>query len=214
MCVITNKVVMLVGYARVSKVEQESENQILKLREYGVTRIYCDEGVSGKTDAKNRPEFKRMLEYIRSHPDPEGKGYTIVVYELSRIGRSMLDTLNTFVGLENEGFTIISLSETWTHTMDTSLRRLMVTIVSWLNQEELKRLSDRTKAGIERARAQGKQIGAPKKKIDREIINDLRSKGMSWNKIAAQLNIDPVTIYRRKLKWKELELGRGDDVQP
>jgi putative DNA-invertase from lambdoid prophage Rac len=185
MCVITNKVVMLVGYARVSKVEQEY--------------------------AKNRPEFKRMLEYIRSHPDPEGKGYTIVVYELSRIGRSMLDTLNTFVGLENEGFTIISLSETWTHTMDTSLRRLMVTIVSWLNQEELKRLSDRTKAGIERARAQGKQIGAPKKKIDREIINDLRSKGMSWNKIAAQLNIDPVTIYRRKLKWKELELGRDEE---
>jgi putative DNA-invertase from lambdoid prophage Rac len=203
---------MLVGYARVSKVEQESENQILKLREYGVTRIYCDEGVSGKTDAMNRPEFRRLLEYIHEHPDPEGKGYTIVVYELSRIGRSMLDTLNTFVELEKNGIMVLSISEQWTQTNDKMMRQLLVSIVSWLNQQELIRLSERTKAGIERARAQGKQIGAPKKKVDREAVDALREKGMSWNKIAAHLNVDPITLYRRKLKWKELELGRGDDV--
>lgn len=204
-------ILMLVGYARVSKVEQESENQILKLREYGVTRIYCDEGVSGKTDARSRPEFKRMLDYINEHPDPEEKGYSIIVFELSRIGRSMMDTLNTVVDLENQGIRVISLSESWTQTCDQSMRQLISGVVSWLNQEELKRLSTRTKAGIERARAQGKQIGAPKKKVDREVVDALREKGMSWNKIAAQLNIDPVTIYRRKLKWKELELGREEE---
>jgi putative DNA-invertase from lambdoid prophage Rac len=201
-------VLMLVGYARVSKVEQESENQILKLREYGVTRIYCDEGISGKTDAMNRPEFKRMLDYIHEHPQPEG--YQIIVFELSRIGRSMMDTLNTFVDLEKKGIQILSLTEQWTHNADPSMRQLIVGIVSWLNQEELKRLSIRTKAGIERARSQGKQIGAPKKKVDRDVVEALREKGMSWNKIAAELNIDPITLYRRKLKWKELELGRGE----
>lgn len=186
--------------------EQESENQILKLRGYGVTRIYCDEGVSGKTDARNRPEFKRMLKYIEEHPEPEG--YEIIVFELSRIGRSMLDTLNTFVELENKGIRIVSLSESWTQTNDKMMRQLLVSIVSWLNQQELIRLSERTKAGIERARDQGKQIGAPKKRVDRDLVEDLRKKGMSWNKIAAQLNIDPITIYRRKQKWKEMELGR------
>ena len=201
---------MLVGYARVSKIEQESENQILKLKAYGVTRIYCDEGISGKTDAKSRPEFKRMLKYIEEHPADEG--YQIIVFELSRIGRSMLDTLNTFVELENGGVQIVSLTEPWTQTGDPSIRQLIVGIVSWLNQEELKRLSTRTKAGIERARAQGKQIGAPKKKVDQDLVMALRKEGISWNRIAAQLNIDPITLYRRKRKWKALELGREDEV--
>lgn len=201
---------MLVGYARVSKIEQESENQILKLKAHGVTRIYCDEGISGKTDAKSRPEFKRMLKYIAEHPTDEG--YQIIVFELSRIGRSMLDTLNTFVELENGGVQILSLTESWTQTGDPSIRQLIVGIVSWLNQEELKRLSTRTKAGIERARAQGKQIGAPKKKVDQDLVMALRKEGISWNRIAAQLNIDPITLYRRKRKWKALELGREDEV--
>ena len=201
---------MLVGYARVSKIEQESENQILKLKAHGVTRIYCDEGISGKTDAKSRPEFKRMLKYIEEHPADEG--YQIIVFELSRIGRSMLDTLNTFVELENGGVQILSLTESWTQTGDPSIRQLIVGIVSWLNQEELKRLSTRTKAGIERARAQGKQIGAPKKKVDQDLVMALRKEGISWNRIAAQLNIDPITLYRRKRKWKALELGREDEV--
>lgn len=196
-----------VGYARISTKEQFVINQILKLREAGITVIFYDEGISGKVPAKERPEFKRMMEYIKQNPSVE----QVVVYELSRIGRTMLDTLETVLDLESKNITVISLTEPWTHQTDKSVRPLMISIISWINQQELIRLSERTKAGMERARKEGKIIGKPPKKIDRSTVDKLRAEGKSWNKIAAILNIDPVTMYRRKQKWKADDLGRSMD---
>lgn len=150
-----------------------------------------------------------MLKYIEEHPSVK----MIVVFELSRLGRSMMDTLSNFVEIEKKGIMIHSLSESWTHMSDPQMRPLLVSIVSWLNEQELVRLSNRVKAGIERARSEGKQIGQPIKNIDREIVRKLREEDkLSWNKIAAKLNIDPSTMHRKRLKWKERDLGRDDYV--
>lgn len=197
-----------IGYVRISKVEQESENQIIQLKKNGVTVIFLDEGISGKKEAKKRPEFNRMLKYIEEHPSVK----TIFVYDLSRIGRSMMDALTNFIEIEKKGVMIISLTEPWTQTTDQNIRPMLVAVVSWLNEQELVRLSNRVKAGIERARKEGKQIGQPVKYIDRAVVIELRKKGLSWTKIAAKFDIDPSTIHRKRLQWKEQDLGRRDYV--
>jgi len=197
-----------VGYARVSTDDQTAENQILKLRGNGVSVIFCDNAISGKTDARSRTDFRAMMKYIGEHKEIKH----IVVYELSRFGRNMQDSINLFLDLEKSGYRIYSLTESWTHTDDPAMRSLMLSIVSWMNEQELVRLTSRIKAGIDRAKTQGtksgKPIGRPSKEIDPEVIDALRTKGMSWNKISVTLDCDPATIYRARRQWKAKELGR------
>jgi putative DNA-invertase from lambdoid prophage Rac len=194
-----------IGYARISTLEQESENQIIQLKKNGVDVIFCDEGISGSKLAKERPEFKRMMEYIEKHPEVD----TIMVTELSRIGRSMQDVLTNFMELEKRNIHLFSIYEPWTQMSDMNLRPLLVSVISWIAEQDLKILQSRIKAGIERARKEGKQIGNKTKNIDEKFVDKMRSDGLSWAKIARELNIDISTLNRRRQTWKEIKLGRG-----
>jgi DNA invertase Pin-like site-specific DNA recombinase len=193
-----------VGYARVSTDEQISENQIIKLKEFGVPIIFSDEGVSGKRLALERPEYREMMRYLEKNPLVK----TIVVYELSRLGRNMLDSITTFLKLEEQGYFIYSLTESWTHQTDPSMREFMILIVSWMNAQELKRLSGRTKAGLDRARAQGKVLGRPFKELDKDTVLSLKASGKSWKEIAVIFRVDDSTLFRYRQRWKAKELGR------
>lgn len=201
--------VEVIGYARTSTNEQYIQNQIDKLKEAGAEVIFADEGVSGKKLARERPEFKELLNYLDQHPEVK----KIIVFELSRIGRNMQDTFNTVLNIEKRGVMIWSLKEVWTQRDDPEFRPLLISIFSWVNQQELKRLSDRTKAGLDRARKEGKQIGGQWKKIDKKVYEDLVAKGYSFTKIASIMNVDVSTLYRRRRQWKREELGRGSTEQ-
>jgi len=199
----------LIGYARVSTDEQSSVNQIDKLKEFGVTVIFKDDGVSGKKLALERPEYREMIRYLGTHPDIK----TIVVYELSRLGRNMLDAITTFINLEKQGYRIWSLTETWTHQEDPNMRNFMILIVSWMNEQELIRLSQRTKAGMDRVRKygskSGKPIGHPSKAPDRGVVMDLRdNQKKSWKFIADTFHMDISTLFRYRRDWKRRDLGR------
>jgi DNA invertase Pin-like site-specific DNA recombinase len=194
-----------IGYARISTLEQESENQIIQLKKNGIEVIFSDEGISGTKPAKERPEFKRMLNYIKEHPEVK----MIMVTELSRIGRSMDDVLTNFMELEKKNINIYSISEPWTQMSDMTLRPLLVSVISWVAEQELVTLKTRIKAGIERARKEGKQIGNKTKNIDEKFVEKMRSEGTSWAKIAISLNIDISTLNRRRQTWKENKLGRS-----
>ena len=193
-----------VGYARVSTNEQVSENQIIKLKQHGVSAIFCDEGVSGKRPALERPEYKQMMRYLEQNPDTK----KIVVYELSRLGRNMLDSITTFLQLEERGYFIWSLTEDWTHQEDPSMREFMILIVSWMNKKELDRLSTRTKAGLERAKAQGKILGRPELALDKEQVIRMNQEGKSWKEISSVFRVDESTLFRYRQKWKRQELAR------
>jgi putative DNA-invertase from lambdoid prophage Rac len=193
-----------VGYARVSTDEQISKNQVDKLRESGITIIFCDEGISGKRLALERPEYREMIKYLEQHPDIK----TIAVYELSRLGRNMQDSINTVLNLEKSGYNIWSLTEEWTHTIDTNTRPLLIAFFSWMNEQELIRLSKRTKAGLDRARAQGKILGRPVKELDRETVTTLQNEGKSWKEISSIFRVDESTLFRYRQKWKRKDLGR------
>lgn len=204
-----------VGYARVSTKEQFAVNQIDELKKTGITVLFYDEGVSGKIPAMQRAEFKHMIDYIGQHQDVK----RIVVYEVSRLGRNMLDSVNTFISLEQKGIHIISLKETWTHQEDPNIRPLLVMIMSWVNAQELQRLSDRTKLGMERVKKYGSESGKP---IGRPALEPVRTevfamrdgkldekgKQWPWCKVAAKLGMDSTTLYRYRMKWKAQDLGR------
>jgi DNA invertase Pin-like site-specific DNA recombinase len=196
------------GYVRISTNEQHSINQEDKLKEFGVNIIFKDEGVSGSKLAMERTDFKEMIKYIKEHPNIK----TIVVYELSRLGRNMLDAITMFITLEKQGYRIWSLTEDWTHQDDPSMRSLMLLIVSWMNEMELKRLSQRTKAGMDRVRLHGsksgKPIGRPSSDPNKEVVMNLRSEGKSWKFIADTFKMDISTLFRYRRDWRRKELGR------
>lgn len=201
-----------VGYARVSTDEQASVNQIDKLRADGVRVIFCDEGISGKKLALERPEYKEMIRYLEKHPEVT----RIVTYELSRLGRNLLDSITTFLNLEKQGYMIWSLTESWTHQEDPNMRSFMILIVSWMNEQEVIRLSTRTKAGMDRARLHGtrsgKSIGRQPKTPDKETVMKLSADGKSWKEISGIFNIDESTLFRYRKMWKRKELGRGEEA--
>jgi DNA invertase Pin-like site-specific DNA recombinase len=92
--------------------------------------IFIDMAVSGTTQASDRPGFCALLEYIRSH---EHDVSTLYVFEISRIGRSFLETLDVMRGLKEEcGVIFWSLSpkEAWMQTTDRSIRNPMLAIFS------------------------------------------------------------------------------------
>lgn len=198
-----------VGYARVSTDEQTSVNQIDELRKNGITVIFCDEGISGTKAPMERAEYRAMIKYLAEHSDVK----TIVIYELSRLGRNMSKSIETFVGLENSGYTIWSLTEDWTHTAEPGMRSLMLAIVSWMNEQELKRLSGRTRLGMDRVKKygskSGKPIGKPRKNPDKNEVFDMKNQGLSWHKVADRLGLEVSTLYRYRMRWKREELGRA-----
>jgi DNA invertase Pin-like site-specific DNA recombinase len=83
-----------------------------------------------------------------------------VLADLDRLHRSMVGAITTVLELDRLGVEVISLKEPW---LDTSgpVRSLLVAIFGWVAEQERVRLIERTKAGLERARAQGKRLGRP-----------------------------------------------------
>lgn len=187
-----------IGYVRVSTADQNLENQRRILAEGGIPRdlIFEDLGISGTIPPKKRPGFKAMLEYTESHPEVK----YLVVFELSRLGRTLIETLTTINGLEERGIMVWSLSpnEAFTRSEDRSIRQLLVAIIAWVAQRERENLVERTRAGLDRARADGKILGRPRKTIDWVLVEELRAEGRSWSEVAHVLRTPVMTLYRRR----------------
>jgi DNA invertase Pin-like site-specific DNA recombinase len=187
-----------VGYVRVSTMDQHLENQRRILTEAGIPRdlIFEDLGISGTMPPRKRPGFKAMLDYTQHHPEVN----YLVVFELSRLGRTLIETLTMINSLEEQGIMVWSLSpnESFTRSEDRSIRQLLVAIIAWVAQRERENLMERTRAGLDRARAEGKTLGRPRHEIDWSHVHDLRANGFSWAQVADALNLTVMTLYRRR----------------
>jgi len=187
-----------IGYVRVSTQEQNADNQKMILIESGIPEdcIFVDHGVSGTVPARKRPGFKKVLEYIK---DNEGVKF-LYVYELSRLGRTTYETISIIQDLEEAGITVWSLSpnEAFTRSEDKAVRQLLVMILSWVAERERSNLVERTKAGLDRAKAEGKQLGRPRNDIDWNRVEMMRRDGMSWDHISGELKLTPMQLYRRR----------------
>jgi DNA invertase Pin-like site-specific DNA recombinase len=142
--------------------------------------------------AKSRPAFDEMM--AMAH---KGKlaGSCIVVWSLDRLGRSLVGNMNTILALDQLGVPVVSLREPWLD-MQGPVRSLLIAIFSWVGEQERRRIIERTNAGIERARRQGKVLGRPKKYINLDEAVRLRAQGLSLEVVAKKLGVGMATLHR------------------
>jgi DNA invertase Pin-like site-specific DNA recombinase len=186
------------GYLRVSTEEQTILTQQLSIKKwayansYDILDFYEDPATSGKIAATSRPGFRAMLEIVK-----EERVDAIIVYELSRVGRTFWETLDAIKAVE-QYTPLISCSpkESFLQTTDASIRKLMIGILTWVAEREREILIQRTKDGMVRAREYGKVIGRPKKTLDKDQLIRLLSQDLPKNAIAQKLGISKATFYK------------------
>jgi DNA invertase Pin-like site-specific DNA recombinase len=141
---------MRVGYARVSTQEQTLDSQTDALRLAGCEKIYEDK-ISGMK--ANKPEFELMMGFLR-------KDDTIVIWKLDRLGRSTRGLIELVEDLGTKGIHLISLNDPIDTTSPSGL--LVFQIFCALAEHERNVIVQRTRAGLDSARARGRKGGRPK----------------------------------------------------
>ena len=154
-------------YARVSKNDetQDPTNQLNPLRDYAkalggeVVDEYIDLASGSNGD---RTEFKRLF------VDADKRKFDLLIlWSLDRLSREGIsNTLGYIERLKRGGVALKSLQESWLDTRDEGLGQLLLAIFSWVAQQERKRIVERTNAGLEKARKNGKILGRPSGKKD------------------------------------------------
>ena len=144
-----------IGYARVSTGEQHNDNQCIELLKHVDREQIFTDTVSGKTEAKSRPGYSKLFQYIKNN---HGTVTRLYVYEISRIGRTYKDSIRAILDLEELGVQVHSLSPAevfLNNCTDKFMRPLMLTFMITMAERERDLLIERTKTGIIGARARG-----------------------------------------------------------
>lgn len=149
-------------WARVSTDGQETENQVRQLRDLAerrgmqVVAVYQVEVSAWK--GWHRKDLGQVLRDAQDH-----RFDVLLVWALDRLSREgPLETLQIVDRFGRAGVQVVSLQESWTE-VGGEMRDLMVALVGWVARFESRRRSERVKAGMERARIQGKAIGRPRR---------------------------------------------------
>jgi len=187
---------MLLGYVRVSSVDQNEERQVLTLIEKGIEKenIFIDKKSGKDTD---REAFKNMLNFCR-------KGDTVITESISRIARNTKDFLNTMDYLEQKQVEFISIKE----NIDTSTPtgKFMLTVFSDMYELERDNIRDRQREGIAIRKAKGLYKGKPQMQIDKnefqKITERWRAGEITAISAMKRLNLKPNTFYRRVKEWE------------
>lgn len=194
-------------YVRVSTDKQESENQLIELREYcknsnyEIVKEYIDI-ISGKEDS--RPSWDQLF------LDAHRKKFDIVLFwDLSRFSRSgTLYTLQKLRELENLGIGYISYREPYLNTVG-QFKDVVVSILSTVAKIEREQISERTKAGLRRARLNGVVLGrsaVPQDSIAK--VEDLLKQGISYNEISKK-----VTYRTKKRELRHVSIGKISEIK-
>ena len=187
---------MIVGYVRTSLSSEHEANQIQELVSKGVEKkyIFKDLGVSGSISPYERKGFKKMIDFIK-----ENEVSHLYIYELSRLARDLTDTLNVLRDFDRLGICVVSISpnESWLQC-DSSIRQLITSVMAWCAQRERENLIERTKVGMQRAKAEGVHCGRPFKEIDWKYVALLHKDGMNFKEIAEKMKVPYSTLLRRK----------------
>ncbi len=177
---------MLIGYARVSTHDQNLDLQRDALHKGGCEKIYEDK-ISGSR--RDREGLERALEHIRA-------GDTLVVWKLDRLGRNVKDLVELVGELEKRGVHFQSVTDAI--NTSTPAGRFFFHVMASLAQMERELLIERTRAGLESAKAQGR-IGGRKLKMTPSKLSaakKLLDGGAAPKDVAANLGISVPTLYR------------------
>lgn len=181
---------MKIGYARVSTKDQNLSLQLDALEKDGCEKIFQETSTGGNAD---REELKKLLEHLR-------EGDLIVIWKLDRLGRSLRDLVNLVTDIQAKGAGLKSLNDSIDTT--TPQGKLTFHLFAALAEFEREIIRERTKAGLESARARGRVGGRPKGLTkdagDKAIIaaSFYSQKQMTVSQICKHLGIAKSTFYK------------------
>ena len=207
------------GYIRTSRQRiqgtagSDPEAQAHQLRQEGVpeANIFRDVGVSGGTGTNSRAGWRALNARLVS-------GDILVVVAIDRIGRRWMDTVNAVRDLRAREVRIRSLAQseaTWVtylaaepDTAEAVIGDILTTFMAWAAEQELQAVSRRTRAGLERARAEGKTLGPPSRVDDGQVeaMARLRREGQSFRSIGRVFGVSRTTVQRRLQEQEAVNL--------
>ena len=187
---------MLLGYIRVSTVEQNEERQTRALLERGVEKenLYIDKKSGKNTD---REQLNALLAFCR-------RGDVVVTESISRIARNTKDLLSIVEQLTSKGVEFVSIKE----CIDTASPqgKFMLTVFGAMAELERENILERQREGIAIAKEQGLYQGRQKMKIDRErfeaVVREWREDKITAVEAMKKLDVKPNTFYRRVKEWE------------
>lgn len=177
---------MVYGYARVSTRQQDLSRQLDLLERYECHKIYTEK-ISGIRT--NRPELNKLKKRVKEKDK-------IIIESFSRLGRSTKDLIDLVYFFERKGVKVISIKENF--DTQTPQGKLMMTVFQAFSQFERDIIVERTKEGLDSARARGNIGGRPRidPKLIQYALNLYQKEGRTVVDICAQTGIKRSTFYR------------------
>lgn len=178
------------AYTRVS-----TDGQTIEAQRHAIVQRYnisddgwfTDEATSGTTKALERKGFAGLYSYAR-------KGDTVIVTAIDRLGRNTIDVLETVEALKAKGVTVISMREGFDLSNPTG--KLMLTMLAGVAELERESIKARQMAGINKAKADGRKLGAPKQHDDAAIAAWRKETGASIAITADHWGVSAATVKR------------------
>jgi len=181
---------MLVGYARVSTIEQNLDRQLDALTKYGVDErnIYKEKITGTKRD---REQLNRLIKELKIND-------VVLIADLTRISRSTKDLLEIISSIKSKGASIKSIKDTWLDTStDNPYNEFLLTVMAGLSQLERDLISQRTKEGLASAKSRGREGGRPNERNSKaDVVKLLGKEGYKIKDIVTKTGLSRTTIYR------------------
>ena len=182
-------------YTRVSTLDQNVSNQLLELRDHcskmgwEIVKEYSDKGLSGTLSREKRPALNALIK------DAYRKKFdSVVCWDISRIGRSMKELVLFLSDMKDKGVGICSVRQGF--DTSTTMGEIMYQFVGILSSWEREMIRERTLAGLERAKSEGKTLG--RRKVTDDTITakiiELRSGKKSIREIASEVGVSRGTV--------------------
>ena len=196
---------MIIGYARVSSIDQNLERQLDNLKTFGVEKIFTEKQ-SGKS-VENRPVFQEALNFVRM-------GDRFVVESIDRLGRNYDEVINTVNYLKDKEVQLMITSLPMMNEvignplLDKFMKDLILQILAMVSEQERNESKRRQAQGIQVAKEKGVYKGRPllystnakdpQKRIIYHRVVEMLKEGTAISKIAKEVNITRQTVYRIK----------------
>ena len=184
-------------YTRVSTLDQTIDNQLLELRDHcskmgwEIVKEYADEGLSGTLSREKRPALNSLIK------DANRKRFdSVVCWDISRIGRSMKELVLFLSDMKDRNVGICSVRQGF--DTSTSMGEIMFQFVGILSSWEREMIRERTLAGLERAKSEGKTLGRRKVTNDTMTakIVELRHGKKTIREIASEVGVSVGTVSK------------------
>ncbi len=177
---------MIVGYARVSSIDQNLERQLENLKTFGAEKIFIEKQ-SGES-VENRPIFQEALNFLR-------RGDRFVVEAIDRLGRNYDEVINTVNYLKNKEVQLMITSLPMMNEvignplLDKFMKNIIIQILAMISEQERNESKRRQAQGIKVAKD-------PQKRIIYHRVVEMLEEGQAISKIAQEVNITRQTVYR------------------